>query len=242
MNVSPETALAKKLLPCGFDLVSAFQVGWYNAKVDLKYRMEDFGRARSLGVIIGNTRALWCPFIEYCRTQNEALAQEHPLDNYTSLCLDKALRECAFVPRTRTYLSSSRPPEVAMQTACHVSGMAALSRTSKLCLHRKYGPWIGLRAVVVLDCEGPDMPTSDGVHSEVQPEMVKDEPEVLRLFQQALSLQQEQPKHQLGEAWRAWLAVREAYSQGREHRYTDSQIEYHYTKNKDVLRRCVAEL
>jgi methylmalonic aciduria homocystinuria type C protein len=46
--------------------------------------------------------------------------------------------------------------------------------------------------------------------------------------------------HATGEAgWRAWLAVRESCPVGREYRYCDAQIEYHYTKDRAILRRAL---
>jgi cyanocobalamin reductase (cyanide-eliminating) / alkylcobalamin dealkylase len=37
------------------------------------------------------------------------------------------------------------------------------------------------------------------------------------------------------DTWRAWLAVRDACPVGREHRYGDDQIAYHYAKRRDAL-------
>ena len=47
----------------GFDLVQPLQVGWYNAQVTGSLRLEDYGSAANLALVIGNTRALWEPFL-----------------------------------------------------------------------------------------------------------------------------------------------------------------------------------
>src|SRR5262249_52174813 len=52
-------SVAAACAPAGFDLVQPFQVGWYNAAVHPAYRLPDFARPRALGILIGNTRALW---------------------------------------------------------------------------------------------------------------------------------------------------------------------------------------
>ena len=35
--------------------------------------------------------------------------------------------------------------------------------------------------------------------------------------------------------WRDWLRLRDVYDVGKEHRYTEAQIQYHYTHDKAVL-------
>src|SRR5262245_65502167 len=60
--------------PAGLDLVQPFQVGWYNAVVDDAYRLPDFGRRAALGLLIGNTRALWPRFVDALRAEPTRLA------------------------------------------------------------------------------------------------------------------------------------------------------------------------
>jgi RecJ-like exonuclease len=35
--------------------------------------------------------------------------------------------------------------------------------------------------------------------------------------------------------WKKWLAMREAISPGHRERYSDEQIEYHYTQRRSIL-------
>jgi methylmalonic aciduria homocystinuria type C protein len=42
-----------------------------------------------------------------------------------------------------------------------------------------------------------------------------------------------------GDDWRLWLAVRDACPLGAEHRYSEEQVRYHYTKDVDALRAAV---
>ena len=40
--------------------------------------------------------------------------------------------------------------------------------------------------------------------------------------------------------WQLWLAARDACPIGREYRYDDAQIRYHYTKDKAYVRRALS--
>ena len=41
----------------------------------------------------------------------------------------------------------------------------------------------------------------------------------------------------VAENWQDWLAVRDVCPEGRDHRYSETQIRYHYEKNTGLLRR-----
>lgn len=45
---------------------------------------------------------------------------------------------------------------VNMMRAAQLSGLAYYSNTTHLCMHQEYGPWFALRAVAVIDVDGPD--------------------------------------------------------------------------------------
>jgi methylmalonic aciduria homocystinuria type C protein len=88
-------------------------------------------------------------------------------------------------------------------------------------VHPVFGPWIGLRAAAVLDVDAPagapplaPLPCRDCAHA-CEP-----------AFARALGA---------GDAWRAWLAVRDACPVGRTHRYGEAQLRYHCTKDRTVL-------
>ena len=90
------------------------------------------------------------------------------------------------------------------------TGLGALS-DGGLVIHPVYGPWLALRAVVLVDEE----PIS---RSSIAKPCHCDAICGIAL-ERALD----------GGDWRAWLAVRDACSL-HEHRYSDHQIRYHYTK------------
>ena len=72
-----------------------------------------------------------------------------------------------------------------------------------------YGPWFALRAAIVMPGEPP--PPAPPVH--------------------ALHLRRAVSRR-AGDCastdWRSWVAVRDACPVGRDHRYSDDQIEFHY--------------
>ena len=215
-------SVAAGCAPAGFDLVQPFQVAWYNAAVDAAYRLPDFDRPNALGIVVGNTRALWPRLLTAVHDDVALRGGPDPVDRYT---VDRVLGALQPLARRREVRwAHERPPRrVAMQRLAHVSGLAHLSR-SCLNVHRVYGPWIALRAVVVVDDDGPPgaphdppSPCPDCTHA------------CLPLFERAaaaLCARADQPG--LGDTWRLWLAVRDACPVGREHRYSEEQIEYHY--------------
>ena len=55
-------------------------------------------------------------------------------------------------------------------------------------------------------------------------------------FRKAMAAMDGERDHEaIAERWKLWLAVRAACPVGREHRYTDQQIRYHYVKQPNIL-------
>lgn len=169
-----------------------------------------------LGLLIANTRSLWPVFrraIAEGRADPEA---DRPLDEHVQRVLDDACGSFSCPVDTRF---AHVPPYVPIQKVAHQAGFAFLARTN-LCIHPTYGPWIALRAVVTCDREGPSPgpPAADPCRDCRCGELLK----------QAMARPDD---------WRAWLAVRDGCTTGREHRYSDEQIAYHYTKDRTILSR-----
>ncbi|WP_428263734.1 hypothetical protein [Haliangium sp.] len=214
----------------GLDLAQPLQIGWYNQAVDPAYRAPDFDRPSSLAVVVGNSRALW-PALARALADDEALAADpNPVDAYCRRALQTAAVALGAHAWTARFSYDPPPRRVAMQRLAHVSGLAYLA-PSQLSVHPRYGPWIALRALVVVDREGPPGPAptlappcdcSGGC-----------EP----LLREALERSRvPQPSSDdIAVDWRTWLAVRDACPVGRAFRYDDDQIRYHYTKDRRFL-------
>jgi len=66
----------------GLDIVHAFNLATYNASAPVRSRIPDFGRESALGIVVGNTRALW-PIFKGALAASAALREAaDPLDDY----------------------------------------------------------------------------------------------------------------------------------------------------------------
>jgi methylmalonic aciduria homocystinuria type C protein len=222
--------VAQGCRPAGLDLVQPFQVAWYNDAVDPAYRLPDFGNPRALGILIGNTRALWPALLAALRSDPALRDVADVVDHYTTARVGAVLQPLSH--RCAVRWSYDRPPRrVAMQRLGHLSGLAHLSR-GFLNVHPVYGPWIALRAAVVVDTDGPPGPPPD------PPSPCSDcEHTCVPLLERAAAALRARGADRagLGDTWPLWLAVRDACPVGRAHRYSDAQIAYHYAKDRRML-------
>jgi hypothetical protein len=206
-------ALAR-LTDAGLDLAHAFDArtaarepGW-----------ERLGEGRAvgnlLGILVGNTRALWPRFDEARR--DPVLAREpHPLDRYVELHVDAAFPDARIYYAHRTYDGAFLP----FQRLAVATGLGALS-PSQLVVHPTYGPWFALRAVVVVAVEDTP-PVRSPIASPCR---------CTAACREAFDAARD------AGSWEPWLAVRDACTL-RAFRYSDEQIRYHYERGLMGLRR-----
>ena len=187
------------LAAAGFDIAHAFDAPGVARALGIAALAGD----ERLGLLIGNTRALWPRFTEAMRDP-ELAATRDPLDRYTERAIDAAF------PGARIYYSHRRYDGafVPLQHVAVAAGLGALA-PSRLVIHPIYGPWFALRAAVVIDGEPPDRrPLLPPCHCDARCAAV------LAHAQQSGS-------------WQDWLAVRDACSL-RDWRYSEDQIRFHY--------------
>jgi hypothetical protein len=53
----------------------------------------------------------------------------------------------------------------------------------------------------------------------------------------ALAVPGSEAEFRHGDTWRGWARARAACPTGAEHRYDDDQLRYHYTHDREILRR-----
>ncbi|HSQ00782.1 MAG TPA: hypothetical protein VL049_26455 [Candidatus Dormibacteraeota bacterium] len=219
------TAIAARVRPHGLDLIHPFTVTWFNAAVEPARRLPDCGRADALGILVGNTRGLWGPFLAARRADPALRASADPIERYVEARLTPVVAGLGV--RSALRWAHDPPPRLAIQRLADVTGLAPLSPAG-LNVHPVYGPWFALRAVVVLDLAGPagDPPATalaceDCVHT------------CMPLFERARAAQLGQTG--IDDTWPLWLAVRDACPIGRAHRYDEAQIRYHYARDRSVL-------
>jgi methylmalonic aciduria homocystinuria type C protein len=215
--------------PAGFDLVQPFSAHWFNAGLPQSEQLYDFGRPGALGILIGNTKALW-PAFQHAVAASPALATTaHPLDSYTQRVLWHAASRVAPLASC-TYFSHTQPPlAIPIQRLAELIGFAGLS-PSRLAIHPSYGPWFGLRAVLLVDLQGPEATLPEPV----QPCRGCSAP-CMPAFEHALSVSTPISAGSIARHAAEWIAVRDACPIGRAFRYPDDQLAYHYQPDRRRL-------
>lgn len=216
--------LSSGLGPLGFDLVAPFRLGDYNEQVEPRLRLDDAGSGDHLGVVIGNTRALWPLWLDALSRDQTLAACRDPLDAYTERCVHGVMAQLGVPASVRfAHETGARTPPI--QRIAHIAGLAFLTETH-MSVHPTYGPWIALRAVVSAATPGRLARARSIAHPcgscqlGCQP-----------AFERAVATLAGAPSEANARAhWRAWLACRDACPAGRAHRYSEAQIDYHYRR------------
>ncbi|MFN8021649.1 MAG: hypothetical protein U0Q03_09010 [Acidimicrobiales bacterium] len=206
--------IAARCAARGIDLHGVTGAGAYDALVDEPFRLG--APADATVLVLGNTRALW-PLLDAWEQSDGPHAD--PVDTYVMRAVREATADVDDVVDIR--FSHEPPPRrVAIQRMADRAGLAWLS-PSHLCVHPTYGPWIALRAAVVLarPFAGPGAaasPTCDCA-GHCLPEL-----------QKAIAAGEPTNNAEMVAEWERWVAMRDACPVGRAHRYDDEQIRYHY--------------
>jgi hypothetical protein len=199
------------LEPFGFDLIKPFNVSHYNELVFSKKNKLTNLRENSLGIIIGNTKNFWIPFMKEYELNFKDCS--NPVDKYTENVIKKLVKQ--EFSQIKYFVKFSHDVEnneiVSMQKACHVSGLAFNEENIGLCIHPIYGPWFALRAVIVFDLDAP---------SEV--ETIKEFPG------SEMDLKNMKIEMKKAMVTGNWLNVRNVCQLGNEYKYSQEQIDYHY--------------
>ena len=217
------TAFQARCATAGLDLLRVFRRDLCQGAAQLP----QFGRPDGVGILLGNTGALWTPFLQALRVDPRLAAQPHPLDAYVMATVQGAL---GLIPAaTRVLWAHTTDPPWPVQHVAQVTGLAWLS-PSHLSVHPRFGPWLGLRAIVLVDAPDPGVPRS----LPPNPCATCAQPCIVAL--NAVCPTGAPPTcARVEDDWQAWLRVRDACPVGREHRYSDAQIAYHYTKARKFL-------
>jgi len=213
----------------GFDIVHPFRLDWFNARADEALRLPDLGRTDALGVLVGNTRALWPAFLEALRNEPGLRRSEHPVDRYAV----ESITAAATVLDTRhvvLWAHETVPKALAVARLAHAAGLGWLS-PSHLSVHPVHGPWIAFRAVLVLDMTGPPG----------EPPMAPDPctrctKPCLEALERAVATSSPLDARTIAANWTTWARVREVCPEGRSSRYGHEQLRYHYTKDRSALK------
>ena len=204
----------------------------FRSGVAAEHALDDLGRPGHLALVIGNTRALWDPFLAAVRVHPRLMESAHPLNDYVEMVVNEALEAPGLVAAARY---AHRPPVFSVQRLAHVAGMVARAPV-QLCAHPVHGTWLGLRAAVVLPLRGPQRrPPEPGPCGACPAPCVAPFEAAVEALRSTSRYHDtvEQPQ---SEVYRRWVAFRDACPVGLESRYREAQIRYHYTRDRQTLR------
>jgi hypothetical protein len=231
----------QRLLTSGVDIVHPFKIQSYNAgKENEKDHLPTFGRKSTAAMLIGNSAVIWQPFLLWLRAFPEKVDSENPFDDFLNSVLqgiqDDMKADSALAPlKMEVRLSTGMGCDfVDMLCAARVSGLAYYSESAHLSLHPTFGPWWAMRSVVILDV---DFDESLSCPLQAVNPIADLEGELQTL---TAALKAKGGIETWKQNWREWVDMRKL--SGRHHsqyEYSEDQIEYHYSKNKQVLVRAL---
>lgn len=239
----------QRLYEKGFDIYHEFPIQSYNEKVvktsDNLQRVPEFGRKSTKSILVGNTKYLWPLFInELMSNSNKWKNEPNPLNLYTlnsinSIC-DQYFTKNNIQFSVRFTFEMEKDKLISFQRLCHVSNYAFLDTNSYLCIHKEYGPWIALRAFIVLDDDYNSNQSEQDIKIESLNDILSDE-EQANVMKQWNEIQnvlfKDDNNKQIKDSWKYWLKLRDSYNVGKKYRYSDDQILYHYTTDINVLKK-----
>ncbi|GAB5360914.1 hypothetical protein AAMO2058_000668700 [Amorphochlora amoebiformis] len=164
----------------GVDLVWPFHVGWYNERIAEKMNLTHLPTLSAgpdtLGVLLGNTKTIWPKFKSAYLNYEDIRKCPNPLDwgyirpgikRLMARVLTKQTGSSQELDRDRLFLTNETDTDrlVAMPRLAHESGLAWLCPVSYLSVHPLLGPWIGYRAVMIIDSDASTLtPTPTPSH------------------------------------------------------------------------------
>jgi hypothetical protein len=145
------SALEHALAPHGLNLIGATATGSYDFGVPPEFTLARLLPNAHSAIVIGNGgTAFWAAFRTFCRTHPESERWTDPLDTFTEMVVEEAVRPVlGTLPSRVLYPFRGRPDPVSF---VHLAECAGLGRRSLLGLliHPSFGPWIALRAAVLV--------------------------------------------------------------------------------------------
>jgi hypothetical protein len=154
------------LTPHGFNLIGTTPIAAYEALVSAQYHLTPLLPQAKTILVIGNGGGdFWNGFRAYCAAHPGYLHEhEHPLDDYTVEVIEGTLTPILQNSRTGyRYLYPFRfwTEPVSFMHLARAAGLAGPSILGVV-IHPEYGPWMALRAAVLLDQEFSLSPSASG--------------------------------------------------------------------------------
>jgi epoxyqueuosine reductase QueG len=149
--------ITNALEPYGLNLIGTTTVMAYEALVPPQYHVTSLLPEAKTLIVIGNGGGqFWEEFRSYCHQHSEYLkGREHPLDDYTAQVIEKTLAPIfAKSGAVHRYCYPFRfwCEPVSFMHLARAAGLAGPSILG-VTIHPVYGPWIALRAAVLINQE-----------------------------------------------------------------------------------------
>ena len=149
--------ITQALTPHGLNLIGSTAVSAYETLVPPQYHVVPLLSQAKTVVVIGNGGGdFWRGFRSYCETNpRHLLERTHPLDDYTVEIIEALLTPLLRASgQTYRYLYPFRfwTEPVSFMHLARAAGLAGPSLLG-VTIHPEYGPWMALRAAVLLDQE-----------------------------------------------------------------------------------------
>jgi epoxyqueuosine reductase QueG len=144
-------ALERTLAGHGLNLIGAASPRSYDALVPPEYALARLLPGARSAIVIGNGGpAFWGAFRAFCRAHPEVERQSDPLDAFTATVIEEAVWPVVGALPSRIVYPFRFPADPV--SFVHLAECAGLGRRSLLGLlvHPTFGPWIALRAAVLL--------------------------------------------------------------------------------------------
>lgn len=226
------SAVTERAARGGLDLVAPFSPAWLapgSPEALAVQRLGEVSRGDVAGEVFGllfaSSRAIWGPFSAALAAAPELSSGPDPFDRYVEREVATSIAELG--PRARVAFAHEPGPDghFPIQRLAAAIGLAALS-PSHLSVHPRLGPWVALRAVAMIEgaawvgprptvespCEGCAAPCVAAL-------------ELARRISAGERGQEVVTRHP-----GAWIAVRDACPVGREARYGEAQMRFHYAR------------
>jgi len=159
-------AISAALAPHGLNLIGTATVAAYETLMPPQYHVASFlPQAKTLIVIGNGGGGFWAGFRAYCHARPGYLQERaHPLDDYTVEMIENALAPCLQQSgAVYRYLYPFRfcTEPVSFMHLARAAGLAGPSILGVV-IHPEYGPWLALRAALLIDQDLYAPPTAPG--------------------------------------------------------------------------------
>ncbi|KAI9106053.1 hypothetical protein DFS34DRAFT_602005 [Phlyctochytrium arcticum] len=167
----------------------------------------------------------------------------NPLDDYAAISVNDATQKAlagGSVQYEVRYPHDTGDRFVHFQKLCALAGVAYRNPHCFLCVHPVYGPWMALRAVIVIDQDGPSLTEPWHEVPNPCPQTNSEVVEMCARLREQVNAEDGPIAEALHKRTKQLIEIRDATGRYLEsveqYRYGSLQLNYHYTKDKRFLR------